>query len=481
MKKTKLDFFKRSLNAHSWMGLMIGALMYLICLSGTIAVFFEELEYWEQPNIEQYSNYDPVALDRTFNEFLNNNADQVTSHMYLVLPRKQAPSAAIATETQGWYLNQDGSLGAKIDHRFTDIITDLHLYLHLPKTWGMIIVSMSGVLLLSLIISGLLSHRTIIKDAFKLRLFGGKQLEQTDIHNRLSVWGAPFHIMISVTGAYFGLLALIVFVYSGVINEKDPYSLSPKIFGEEPQLNQVKTDIEIASILEQMQTLAPDTEIQFLIVHEANTPQQFVEVFTKLNDRLIFTENYAFDQSGKLLDRRGFSDGVLGKQVVYSMYRLHFGFYGGEWVKVLYFILGLAITVISASGINIWLAKRKYKDVINHVWSGFVWGAPLALIVPAITKFMLAWTSSGLFWVVLVACCCYGAIVRNEQIVKRNLLWSILITGIFLISVYCFQYGSFAFIGVPLMINIGILLGLIVLAAYLILTNKWVLKERLSN
>lgn len=471
MNKTKLDFFKRSLNAHSWMGLMVGALMYLICLSGTVAVFFEELEYWEQPDIEQYLNYNPVAWEETFNQFLKQRVDEVTPHMYLVLPRKQTPSAAIASETQGWYLNQDGSLGAKIDHSFTDIITDLHLYLHLPKSWGMIVVSMLGVLLLSLVISGLLSHRTIIKDAFKLRLFGGKQLEQTDIHNRLSVWGAPFHIMIAITGAYFGLLALAVYAYSGVINEKDPYSLSPKIFGEEPSLSQPKGDIKIASILEQMKELAPETEIQFLIVHDANTPKQFVEVFTKLNDRLIFTENYAFDQSGKLLDRRGFSDGEIGKQVIYSMYRLHFGFYGGEWVKVLYLILGLAITVISASGINIWLAKRKYKDVINYMWVGFVWGAPLALIVPALTKFAFAWTANWLFWLVIFTSCLYALLIQDEQKAKRYLLWSILTAGLLMLCIYGFRFSGSALIGVPLMINSAISVALLFLAGYLVRTK----------
>ena len=42
---------KRSLQSHTWLGLVVSAVMFLICLSGTIAVLHKEFERWEQPNI----------------------------------------------------------------------------------------------------------------------------------------------------------------------------------------------------------------------------------------------------------------------------------------------------------------------------------------------------------------------------------------------------------------------------------------------
>ena len=40
---------KRSLQSHTWLGLVVSAVMFLICLSGTIAVLHKEFERWEQP------------------------------------------------------------------------------------------------------------------------------------------------------------------------------------------------------------------------------------------------------------------------------------------------------------------------------------------------------------------------------------------------------------------------------------------------
>ena len=79
------------------------------------------------------------------------------------------------------------------------------------------------------------------------------------------------------------------------------------------------------------------------------------------------------------MGRSDYSDGPVGRQVIYSSYRIHFGNYGGVPVKILYGLLGLSLTVISATGINIWLARRKTRDYLNDLWIGTIWGAPAAL------------------------------------------------------------------------------------------------------
>ena len=82
--------------------------------------------------------------------------------------------------------------------------------LHLPRTWGMFLVGLTGVALLSSLISGLLAHPRIFKDAFALRWGGSRRLQEADLHNRLSVWGLPFHFVVSLSGALLGLSTLII-------------------------------------------------------------------------------------------------------------------------------------------------------------------------------------------------------------------------------------------------------------------------------
>ena len=91
---------------------------------------------------------------------------------------------------------------------WTEFIAELHMQLHLPRTWGLYLVGLTGVALFSSLISGLLSHPRY--QGRILRWGGSRRLQEADLHNRLGVWGLPFHVVVSVTGALLGLSSLIV-------------------------------------------------------------------------------------------------------------------------------------------------------------------------------------------------------------------------------------------------------------------------------
>ena len=63
---------KKSLSSHSWLGLMIGALMYLICLSGAVLVFHAELEGWEQADAPRVNKLDIARAQDSFHRILEN-------------------------------------------------------------------------------------------------------------------------------------------------------------------------------------------------------------------------------------------------------------------------------------------------------------------------------------------------------------------------------------------------------------------------
>ena len=159
-----------------------------------------------------------------------------------------------------------------------------------------------------------------------------------------------------------------------------------EVFGKEPDLDGQVGRLSIASALDQIKNLSPAGTPLFMVLHDAGSEKQFMEFFVQQPRKLIYSENYQFDIQGNFLGSSGFIDGSPGKQTIYSMYRLHFGHYLGLSIKLLYGILGLALTVVSVSGINIWLAKRKTRDLLNPLWAGFVWGLPLSLTLAAITQ-----------------------------------------------------------------------------------------------
>ncbi len=73
-------------------------------------------------------------------------------------------------------------------------------------------------------------------------------------------------------------------------------------------------------------------------------------------------------------------------------------------VRFAWFALGLALTVVSATGVNVWLARRQIRTRANDLWCATVWGIPAALAVsaalavltglPALPAFLACWAAA---------------------------------------------------------------------------------------
>jgi uncharacterized iron-regulated membrane protein len=106
---------QKSLAGHAWLGLVGGGLMYLICLSGTLAVFYQELERWEQPDVEESRGYESETVQRAVTNALK-RLPQSPPHLYVSLPTPAAPRMSVSTddEHQAWFVGSDGSLGESV-------------------------------------------------------------------------------------------------------------------------------------------------------------------------------------------------------------------------------------------------------------------------------------------------------------------------------------------------------------------------------
>lgn len=373
------------LAGHSQLGLIIGALMYLICLTGSLAVFFEEFERWEQPAIPEYQALSVASVSKAIDKFVQ-DVDPEPLSLYVVLPTADVPRAHISDGQSEFFLAEDGRFLQPPLEGWTHMLKNLHVQLHLPQTIGLVLVSILGVFLVKLILSGVLAHPRIFKDAFRLRFGGSQHQQQADLHNRLSVWGLPFHLMIGITGAFFGLIGVLMMLVAPVYYQNSTEAMLADIYGGDPVVSSQVQKINYPEAFKQLSMIAPEATPIYLVAHNIGKDNQLLEIAATLPGRLIYSEMYRFDSDGQYINHQGLSDGAWGRQVLYSVYRLHFGHFGHFSIKLLYFVLGMALTVIAASGINIWLAKRGGRNYINDLWCACVWGTPLALVVSAIVS-----------------------------------------------------------------------------------------------
>lgn len=449
---------RQSLQAHSSLGLALAALLYLICLTGTLTVFHADFERWEQPDVPERLEFSAAQLSGAVDATLARLA-QSPETIYLILPTADMPRLHVHAAEEEWLVTADGALGDALTAPWSDLVHALHVRLHLPETVGGILVGITGVMLISLLLSGILAHPALFRDAFAWRSGANGRLFHVDLHNRLGVWGAPFALMIALTGAFMGLAAVFGGGYAAAYLQNDRQAFFDMVYGADIEVAEASnTPVDFERALATLKQRVPAAEPIYIALQHPRTPRQYVEIAATLPGRLVFSEIYRFSSDGRYINHQALADGPAGRQVAYSVYRLHFGHFGDWPVQMGYGLLGLGLTVLCASGVNIWLTKRREQTRLNGLWIAWVWGWPVALGAAAVGA--LHGIAPGfILAVVLAIALALGALVREPGRLRAALL------GVFcamLVAALCshlIRYGGVAGHAMSLNVNMALAMG----------------------
>ncbi|PIC00871.1 PepSY domain-containing protein [Caulobacter sp. X] len=419
--KIPAEFVRAMLAGHSALGLAFAALIYLVCFSGSIAVFTQEFERWEQPAGPVLRAVSPHAVNAAVQDAVARNPK---AHDLLVrLPEPANPRLSVqADDASGrehtYVADQTGRLVREARTPWAEFQAKLHTVLHLPSTWGRFVVGLTGVALLSSLISGVLSHPRVFKDAFAFRWGGSKRLQEADLHNRISVWGLPFHLAVSLTGAFLGLTTIIVGVLALATFKGDTTKAYALFTGptvkDDPRPAKV---MDVGAALTAVTARHPDARPTYLYVQHPGERGQHVNVNVVTENRLSRGETVVVDGDGKILGEVGYEGNALGFRVLSAMTPLHFGWFGGWPVKVAYLLLGLGLTAVTSSGVAIWLARRRDKGRPTprweRIWIAFVWSQPVAYAFSALVALLSPQAAPVAVWGLATLACCAAALVGS--------------------------------------------------------------------
>lgn len=397
------------LSGHGLLGLAFAAVIYLVCLTGTLAVFAHDLAAWEQPQAPRLSAIAPAALDRAV--VAVQRQVPAGAALYLGLPSRNEPRTTITafspTYHRDWSIDASGNAIAQASP-FTEFLLDLHVALHLPKSWGEFIVGLAGVALLSSLVSGILAHPRVFKDAFHFRLGGARRLQEADLHNRLGIWALPFHLVIALTGALLGLSTIIVGVLALLLYRGDTTRVYGLFIDPPPPVNAAAVPLPpLASLLAEARRRAPGAEPHQLVVERAGRADARVTVTSERGRLLVPQDTTVFDAAGRVAKDQHPRDLAAGTKILGGIGQLHFGWYGGLPVRLVYGLLGLALCVVTSSGVTIWLARRRDKGRAvpqwERLWAAVAWGQPLALGLAALVAIVWPRVGGGVVWPWLAA------------------------------------------------------------------------------
>ncbi|WP_353252712.1 PepSY-associated TM helix domain-containing protein [Salinisphaera sp. PC39] len=358
---------RQSLNLmHTWAGILLGALLFLIFFMGSLSVFDEEIDRWMMPDTRGEARAD-VGYDTVLANLLP--AVEVRDEPVFLYPPSQRQPVYRANfhgpgdthlrrfldPATGELLPDQGTLGA------SEFFYPMHFGLHLDHFGftqiGYWLVGIAGMAMLALLVSGVIIHRRIFRDFFTFRLERSRGRALLDLHNVAGVMLLPFLLVITFSGI---VIFSHVYMPAGILAVyPDPDTFFHDAFPH--------PDREAAG--ESAQTASLDTmadrasrewgggELMALGLFHPGDANGYVAMYKDTGDQVSYRyEQLTFDAaSGELMHHQRLGPAMSTYQFIMGLHLAKFDDWPLMW---LYFLMGLGGCLVIATGFLVWLDKR---------------------------------------------------------------------------------------------------------------------------
>lgn len=336
-------------HVHQWVGLKLAIFMSFICFTGTLAVLSSEIDWLLQPSlrvapwtVEGEPRWDLIAASAE--EWPN--AQRVTA---LQAPVASAFAASATIE------HPDGSLGFLHIHPTTGkvqgeapwvgaqrVLRNMHRHLNLPVKYGVPIVCTLAFLLLVSFATSLVVYKRWWRGFFRPIRWRDARTAWGDFHRLAGVWSLWFVLLISLTGIW----------YFAESTGLDAPSMRK---GDEPTATVPAGAPSFEKNLAAAQAALPGLRIErILLPQEPGDVFEFQGQYTALLVRERSNSIMTDPADARVLLVRKGEELSVHQRISEMADPLHFGYFGGYWTKVPWFLFGLLLTALSVSGIAIY-------------------------------------------------------------------------------------------------------------------------------
>lgn len=371
---------------HGWAGLLLGWVLYVMCLAGSLAVFRPEIGSWMRPETRDRAPA-PQAVAAAVG-WLQQHADAPAWFLYAPGPRTNTVEAV-------WFhglsytlraLDPVTGLPALRQTRGGEFFYRLHFELQLPYPWGRLLACLATAMMLLALITGVIAHRRIFRDFFTFRP-GRRQRAWLDAHNALGVFALPFHLMITFTGLVTLFSLAMPWGVHAAYGDDSAAMFQDLIPGaiSRPPTGRPGTLAPIAPMIAEAERRFGDRDAGLISVLNPKDAASLVLVY-QADDGGIATSPEAISFEGTtgrvLADYREVRPVVKAYDVAYGLHLVRFATPLLRW---LYFVAGLMLTAGIATGLILWIVKRRERAplalgnrVVERLNIGMIAGAPIA-------------------------------------------------------------------------------------------------------
>ncbi|MEL7317101.1 MAG: PepSY-associated TM helix domain-containing protein [Pseudomonadota bacterium] len=398
----------RIYDLHSWTGVCLGIMMFFVCFTGSVALFHHEFEPWEDEVRRGEITANPIPIHDKVEElvaradgkfepnFVNIGVPHgAHGHYDLFVGGPDANK-----EFQSIEARISATTGEELPYReegANRLLYDLHRDLSWPdalggRQVGRIIVGLVGIAFLLLILTGIVAHTKITKELFTLRYLKSVRLKWQDSHKVMGLWTLPFAAMIALTGAFLGVVALLLPLMAFVTMKGDQEALIAELGLEQP--TRAGISAPMIPVDEIGPRIHPETGNEVNFIRYTNWGDQNAQAILsyKAEQRLLYSDTLTMSAvtGEQQADQDLFLTNGPFAYVLATFSPLHYGTYGGITLKLIYFVLGMGIAVMSALGNMMWLERRRhggegnksdrYYAILSALNTGVCAGLPLAAV-----------------------------------------------------------------------------------------------------
>ncbi|MEM7741729.1 MAG: PepSY-associated TM helix domain-containing protein [Pseudomonadota bacterium] len=370
---------QRNYDLHSWIGVALGWFVYVVCFTGSIALFYHEILGWEDPAKRTMLPAEPIAFHEVFDgwvaerdaegeiEFLTVTFPTVMEPYYSAFAHVDHDDGTHENFFPRWHPATAQVLPERKDGMARWLL-DFHRDLMWPsalggRTVGRALVGVAGVILMLAILSGVVAHTKITDELFTLRYWRSVRLKWQDTHKVLGLWGLPFYTMIAFTGAFLGIVAILAPLVAVLAFKGDQEALIEAVLGEPPQA--VGAPADMMSLDDVITLRHPETgEVARRVnIHNWRDQGAVYDVFFEPQSKLELVEAKSYSGvTGEAVTNPAIMADTPALRVSTAITPLHYGTYGGITLKLLYLVLGMSAAVITAFGSMMWIERRLHGN-----------------------------------------------------------------------------------------------------------------------
>ena len=365
---------------HTWVGIVSGMALFICFYAGALTMFKEPLSRWSTPTSITATTWpSEVQIPVLMQKLIATQPDAAKTFTLHVQQHENTPGPFTWSkgEEGGTVLFANSRDGEQLEVQayqpsaMGELIDQLHQTAGIPgeghHALGVYVMGAISVMYVLALVSGLfILLPTLMKDFFSLR--ENKKTPKRfwlDAHNLIGITSLPFHIIIGLT--------VIVFAFHDQIYA----SLGKLAYDERPAFSR-STDLppskyRLDELLPPEQLIAKVREISSdfipreMMYRDVLTARAGVRIAGEDPEHMLRGARRGFisidPYTGEITDTDympGFEQGWL--DIVITFFALHFGSFGGNPIRWVYFLLGLSGAFLFYTGNLLWVESRRRRQ-----------------------------------------------------------------------------------------------------------------------